>query len=478
MTMTTTVLAHARSLAGTAGARSTDAEVLAILRKPDPAVTAEDLELLARLERDGAAPELLRLPPGMRTLAEVVETRAGLMSQVNLATLGHLRRQVQAAELRADPSTTATSLESEVRAIVAKSDRDISLEDVRRLALIDAVDGALRPDLPRAVDGGSALQAVADAGYRPVQYPHAAEAIDAVRRHLERADLAADPTITKEALTAQVRAIVAKPDVDLTPADLRRLHVLAGTAPEIRPALPEPEGDRAAWLGAVRESVGLRDVRGMRPPMTRLDVEIRGIIGKADHDVTEEDMWRLAEIERMPADRRPWLPGDGNAFRAGRQPGVYRAVAESFNDLRHHYAKLDRRADPTAARFDVGEFAADSVDDGSALATGVTRLRASVAVGQNPQRLDLERARQVAGLMSMRSAAERAVRDQLLALLDANLAQVTTIPGPRSSGFIDFAELGRSLANAELLIALRKVDDAGGTAAAADAAHGVESLTF
>jgi hypothetical protein len=470
--------------AGGASARSVDSLLREILHRPDAAISVDDLELLARLERDPSATLLRDLPAGLPTLQQVVDSRAGLMSVSNRATIGHLRRRVEVQELERTPGITRELLDREVRELAALPDAELGHAQLRRLAVLDQLDAGLRPELLPAT-GQTSLQAIADAGYLPNQYEHVREAIDRVRRHIERIDLEADPSVDTASLTAEVRSIVGTRDVELTPTDLRRLHVLAGTSPRIRPALPEPVGDRASWLDAIRRSVGLRAVRDATAGTSALDRELRAIVTRPVADITEADTIRLAEIERMPADRRPWLPdprGDGRTFQAlaGHRPYDYTDSADAFDELRRHYADLDRRADPMADPFDVGEFTPERLDDGSLLDTGIARMRSASEAGRSPDRDDLMRARQVAGLMSPGSEVERQLQERLLALLDANIARVTGQVRDGYPRYADLAEIGGAVAEAETLLAIRGIatDANPRGAAVADAGAAAELLTF
>jgi hypothetical protein len=111
---------------------------------------------------------------------------------------------------------------------------------VDRLSLIAGLPDDLRPAL---VDTpvpwpDHRLEDLSAWGWTPARNGDARSKFDALRMATEHEKLLADPAVTRQSVTAELVALLSKPDDELTDADLYRTSLLARLPEHLRPPMP------------------------------------------------------------------------------------------------------------------------------------------------------------------------------------------------------------------------------------------------
>jgi hypothetical protein len=161
----------------------------------------------------------------------------------------HARALRVQAELEAagDPSSTKAALTQELGELVSRPLGDLSREDALRIASISMLPAHLRPELPPTINPHTPLARLALEETWPPTYSagHVRAELDNVRLHQLARELDADPAVTREALDAELRTIIALPDEAISAEQATRVSLMARLGDAKRPALldaPRPRG--------------------------------------------------------------------------------------------------------------------------------------------------------------------------------------------------------------------------------------------
>lgn len=397
------------------------------------------------------------------------------------------------------PEATRSALDAELGALASRPFASIGRDDVRRLAAIEALPEPLRPAFPPRVRDNYGPTELVVRRMLPGSDNIARGEFEALRLHRVRAEMAADPSITRESLDAEVRAIIAVPDAEFTTELSTRLSAIAGLGDELRPALvdtpvpwpqhrlqdmsawgwlPQRDGDSRAKLAALRMAVEqealIADPAITRESVTRELVELLAI---PNEQLTDAQLHRTSLLARLPAALRPPMPERIDWHYAFEDLGLLRyhprgnrAAAKSFDLMRIHLAAV---VDPEltitqlAARVQRGEridfrvLAALEGQEELLAAHGLTRdvlnreaVKSLATAGEgSPDALrhHLERVRSSIAAIPAGDEKLATIRTQALELADRNLDRMS---GKRSDTYArhpDYAEVGRIVSIAELL---------------------------
>ncbi len=468
-------------------------EIAAIVAKADDDITETDMHRLALIESVGGDKQV-DTPRAMtkRGLAGLSTSRSIPASSSDArAEVDSLRRWIGRREIHADPAITPSTLVDEVATIVAKADDDITNADMHRLATIvslggDKAIGAPRPATKEGIIGLSTRRMV------PATSSKARSEVTTLRQWVAHRLMLADPDVTRESLRAQVARIVAKPNEQLTQADVDQLAVIATLPGEKRPAFPKGVTKygidgiaRNQWLPsntswARHEVTAIRRMveheRLVADPTVTPEVlinQVATIAARHPDDITSADVERVATIATLPGAKRPKLPPSVTKYGlAGVASNEWLPSSSSW--ARKEYEALRAW---TVLHTEAGRTATiEAVRDGGYVSNDVVRqlaadpsiLRAAglgpvdllppilddlekvTAGGSNPSKIDLELLQAIATSITPTTPTERGTHAVLVRAVEHSLGRLER-QGAGYSDYIDFAELGRGITAGRLL---------------------------
>ncbi|MCW2922282.1 MAG: hypothetical protein JWL76_2156 [Thermoleophilia bacterium] len=400
-----------------------------------------------------------------------------------------------------DPATLRASLDAEVAAITGRPFEAVTADDVRRLAVIDGLPEPMRPPMPRRLRDNYGPEELVLRRMLPGSDNIARGEFEMHRLARVRTAMSADPTVTREALDAEVRAMIALPDWDITPEMVTRLSTIAGLGDDLRPKLvdiPVPWAehriaDLSAWgwrpgrdgnskskfdamRMAVEQEALLADPAVTRESVTRELVELLAI---PDARLTKEQLYRTSILARLPEHLRPPLPPrlDHYAFEdlglLNYHPGNNRAAAKVFDLTRIHMAAVvdpELTVSQLAERVRSGEpidFRVLAALDGQesllarhgltpdALNREAVKSLATAGDGsKDALKHHLERVRGTILAIPANDPKLATIRAQALELADRNLDRMNGKRADTYSRHPDYAEVGRIVSIAELIAAV------------------------
>lgn len=428
------------------------------------------------------------------------------------------RLRVAADHLGEDPESVRGVLAAQAREITSKPLDQVTREDVRRLAVIDGMPQPLRPDLaPRLRDSYGPEELVLRR-MLPGSDNLARGEFEMHRLARAREAITADPTVTREALDAQARAIITTPNQDVTKEQVARLSELAGLGDELRPSIldtrvpwsqhrladlsawgwtPARDGEAKAKFAALRMAIE-HEAMLADPAVTKESVtaELVDLMAVPSHELTDEQLYRTSLLARLPEHLRPPMPSpiDGH-YRfedlglLRYHPGRHLLAGKVFDNARVHMAAVvdpERTIEQLAARvkddrpIDFRVLDALAGRDELLRAHGLTaevldglavKALADAGLGTTGElRVLLERMRDRFAAMPADDPKLGGIRSATLELLDRNIDRML---GRRSDTFSrhpDYAEVGRIVASAQL------VDTLSGTRAAAGPATNASTI--
>ena len=224
------------------------AEADAILDLPDGRVNDPKLWRLAVM---GGLPAELRprFPAPVKEafpLEQVAIRGQGYLGKIATVEVNNLRLDRMRRAVEADPTVTREALEAELASMLDRYPR-ITLNDrwaVERISVMAGLPDELRPrafearqpwaDHPIASLGASAGD--------PSLLGVASMKLDALRMAYEHAAMVADPAVTRETVVREVSELLQRPLAELDEPAMRRLSVLMRAPEHLRPPMP-PIGD-------------------------------------------------------------------------------------------------------------------------------------------------------------------------------------------------------------------------------------------
>ncbi|MCW2922280.1 MAG: hypothetical protein JWL76_2154, partial [Thermoleophilia bacterium] len=338
----------------------------------------EETRRLVALRTDASSADLLRLarlaqlpdelrPPLSRAITTAFTERTGAGHGIGDPEVARFLRAMRGELLSVDierGNADVDTVRTQIRTLLAKPDAEITAADLDELAMLRAIPGPASPGMPAPVE--YRLDQLVEYGYTG-SAEAARRELDHLRTWLQRLDITSDSAVTRDTLRQDVRAIVAKPNAEVTPEHIRQLSVLGGVTGEKSLGIPRLRGnslqDLASWryggtnahaeLDHLREWIQHLDIDA-DPSITRdtLREEVRAIVGKADGDVTADDVKRLAMLNditgpkalEMPTVRSYSLRDAAGYGYAGSN------LANQLDDLRAWVQRLDIDADPAITR--------------------------------------------------------------------------------------------------------------------------------
>lgn len=472
---------------------------------------------------------------GVEQLRERIDSTIvpDLVHQRRYSMVSHvpLSLQTRAASLRlhanlidADPAAARAALGREVDELVQRPYSTITHDDVQHLAAITQLPDELRPALPSPLRIRYGMADMVPRRMLPGSDNIARGEFDRLRLDALRRRLVDSGSVTRESLDAEVRAIIATSNADVTPAQVERLSLITGLPDELRPALvdtpvpwpahrledlsawgwtPARDGDARAKFDALRMATEHEQMIA-DPAVTRQSVtdELVALLAKPDSELSDADLYRTSLLARLPEQLRPSMPAAIDKHYRFEDLGLLRyhpydnrAAATAFDQARVHMAAV---VDPEGtlhamrARLAAGQ----SIDIRVVTALqlepellgkhGITKqvleqqaIRALSNAGtdglaqqqQLSYHLRIERDRIAA--MNLAPKLE-SIRSTALELAERNLARMSGARTDTYGRHPDYAEIGRFVSASELLGKLvpRAADDAASAAAAtvADAA--------
>jgi hypothetical protein len=412
-----------------------------------------------------------------------------------------LRLQAQLASTPAD--VARARLQADVDSILDLPPDAINDQHVWRLGVISGLPEQLRPRLPAPVKPTFPVEYL---GIRGLDYMGrmARNELHNLRLDRMRRVVEADPTVTREGLEAELRSIVAADPSIETPRELDRIAVMAGLPERLRPrafAAPEVWTDYPmSSLGVYGGDRGMGSVVRMKvdalrmahehelmvadPAVTRDTVskEVVGLLTRPVDSLGEDEMRRLSVLMRAPEQLRPALPPrvdphyvfedlgllrripardlkSRDIYLAGRLQLLTKEAPDvlvgELRTLRDRHFPMDPRlvaallADHPELIERAGVRASDLHTTAINLLAGGERTPRDIGDQLAIIRIGVERA-------TPADDVQRAMRDELLALVDRNIARVRGEVRDTFSNHPDYAELGRIVENARLLRTLEQ----------------------
>jgi hypothetical protein len=375
-----------------------------------------------------------------------------------------------------------------------------------------------RPDLPAPLNSGWERWRLATDEPRDFRLgTHIASEMEHVRLAQDVRTMAADPAVTRETLDAELRAIVAKPDADVTLADVERISLMARLPNAKRPPIIDraytygwlPVSKMSSWgytpttEGAVRGTwdslrrLALEEQLLADPSFTRqmAEDELLGLLAKPATQLTTDELVRVNAIAGLPEHLRPSLPPSpdtdiviGAGTNVVRPDGV--RASRAFETLRNHVAERNPEAmarrlvelDHTGEAIDLGLVAVLAKTPGLLDQVGIDaellhrQSIGALAAAGGDRGADLAANLRIArNVIDQHPAADGSVaqlKDEAIELADRNLARMS---GERTDTYgrhPDYAEVGRVASIATLLHEMRKLAAAKAAAAAEARATG------
>jgi hypothetical protein len=412
---------------------------------------------------------------------------------------------VQAVTVRADEAARPASqggaaserarLTDEIATIVGKPDHEITELDMRRLGAISQLPAAARPDLPpKASPFG--LAKVADQGWLPADDRSAWGEINSLRRWIRSQQVAEDPAVTTRMLADEVAQIVSRADDQITRPDVERLALIASVPPPKNPGLPAPRAlslqqlADGGWpttdlpisvrreLNNVRNWIHARQLNEDPAVTARvLADEVATIVAKANDQITQQDLNRLALLKSLEGPKSPGLPShhrsslqdiaDAGSLPTTSAEGrveidhLRRWTTESNPTVREQMLERLRAGDALPAPVlealaeHPGLLAAAGIDKARMLKSVLGTVRQRATVGTNDALAELELARSLARDIRPDDAAQQLARQNLLELLERNIERLDWRRPGGYRNYVDFSELGAATNAGDLLVALR-----------------------
>jgi hypothetical protein len=499
--------------------------------------SAEAMRGVAALEPLGAPLEDVRT--GVRGLLDEIDVARHDMPKMREYTAqtdvpGMLRIHADRLRLRTEldalePAVARQRMRDELDAIARVPDEQLTPEQVWRVGVITGLPEHQRPVMPHPAssfrfDESAVRNWGPQSGSSSRMYWHH------LRLDLQRRELIAAGAVTRESLDAELRAIIAHADEEITPELNDRLSLIAGMPDGFRPALADvpmpwplrglPELSAWNWLPAknqdaqakytaLRMAVDHEQFLAANPTYSRADstAELMDILALPDERITPEQFRRTSWLLRLPEAVRPdiaALPkvqhGLGNLGIFGYHPAKNMTSAKSFELLRVHLAaKVDpeRAAAQLKARLDAGEridmrivAALEGRGDlleRAGITSDVLRRQAIAALhdaglggssGTESLRANLEHVRLALGKGSLDDPATGQLRRQAIEIADRNIARMTGARRDTFGRHPDYAEIGRLVSITDLLEALAPSARPAAANAVQDAAGAAEQLAW
>ena len=379
-----------------------------------------DVHTLAVAPAPGAAPYAVTESPGLTRVA-------------NNAPYAGLRRGAS------DPAIDRAAVDAELRAIVATPDAAITAAQLRRVSLIAGLPDELRPALADTPVPWADRRPLRDfAAWEPEPGVPTQGLGDDARAKLEGLRMGvdlerelADPTLDRARVSRELVELLSLPNDELTPANVRRVSLLARMPEHLRPSLPD--------FGATQFRPQDLGVLGYHPANDKSARAVFDTLRVHVATAVDPDAAARRLTERIAA-------GEGVDFR------IVTVLAEQPGVLERHGitpAVLSRAA--------------------------VSGLRAAGSSSRSSIEPQLAMIR--AGLERMATTTPGAdvVQAQAIQLVDRNLDRLAGRLTDGMAGHPDYAELGRVISLADLLQALQPAPKS--TAGAATASVG-ERLTW
>jgi hypothetical protein len=422
-----------------------------------------------------------------------------------------LRLHAELAAEGADPAVVRSRLRDEVEQLALRPYEELSHADLARVGHISMLPRELRPELPGTLNSGwersrFAIDTLHDLNIAD----HARREFDHIRLDVAARELAADSTVTREALEAEVRAIVSKPDADITLADSERLSLIARLPAGRRPELidrakewsvvpitnfsswgyvPAKEGGMRMVLDSMRRAV-LEDELLADPTLTkeRVAADFLSLMVRPAALLSPSELVRVSALAGLPEHLRPSLPAEmaqsamlgeaGTVLRPNGTPQL-----RTFADVRHHLAEQDPvamarelvRQDRTGSAIDLelvsvlakrpGVLDMVGIDGEFLHRQSITALANAGGDRTADLASNLRIARDVVERHPATDANVATVRAEALELAERNLARMDGTRRDTYARHPDYAEVGRFASIATLLHQMRELTAATATAA-------------
>jgi hypothetical protein len=511
------------------------AELDALLAKPNTDLTIADIRRIVTMSM---------LPDELRPASEMVVTRNNLLStghvgraitdplaaapfsQNTRVELDDLRLARAATSVIDDATSSPESVSTELQALLAKPEAELTVGDVRRILTLASLPEPLRPLHMEAMPFPQ-LRAAGRIGSDVVD-PTAAAALTRSRNELLRLRIGADRQrvlldgTSPADLERELRTMLAGSD-DLTPEQLHRLAVLDGLPAEARPNLPSISYDPTSLAERIAKGTSAanlrRDVNSIRlsleaaeeatrNPRTReqLTDELAHILVRPNSQIDADALRRMAVIARLPAEVRPelapltshgydlprvWLDNVAtNAYGTTALDAARRVV------IRNSALGLDELV--AAARNEAGTIELDKLAPAlreTVVGAGTEQLErlgindrmllagalGSARDGRVKSEVEAatREAHAIAAKLEPRNDVERVILDKLRAQLEHSLGRIEHRVRGGYSNYVDYQNHGGAIANADLLLRMDEAARAQSSSAARisdDVA--VEALTW
>ena len=477
------------------------AELDTILAKPDPEVTTADVARIATFDLLGDAKHLALPAIGDR---HTMATHGWLPANHAYARdvrseLTNLRLWREARRLDADPSVTRESTLAELGSILAKPDADITADDMLRIALLEHTGVAPSLNLPTNV-GDYTRQSMALWGWTPATHArYVTPELASLRLWHEARLLDADPTATRETLSAELATILAKPNSEITADDMRRLALLDQLDDAKRIDLPPQVGDDrrtlalAGWTPRAHARYVTPELANLRhwhearaldedPAVTRdtLMREISDILAKPDELITTDDMRRIVTFELLDGDKRLGLPGTAadrrNLVTTGWLPGatpmqvrsdlkqlrlwLYTSSPAGLAQFRTRLVAgepVDQEVLDAVAGIPLDRLAAAGIEMDHLFAESLSKLTGTGGLATALIGARVQTARTLLGRLDTSSDPMQALlASDIDALLESNIGRAGGTVRDGYSTHPEYAQLGSIIAKGRLLLGVRE----------------------
>jgi hypothetical protein len=407
-----------------------------------------------------------------------------------------MRAWLERGDIARDPAVTADTLREEVRAILAKPDAEVTPDDLRRLSLIEGVAGDKAQHFPSP--RSYSFTTIHENGYSSIQ-SYVTNELKQLRTWLDRGDIARDPSITREQLVDEVRSILAKPDAEIGPEDMRRLATFEGIEGDKSLRFPNPRSYTFTTISdngySATQSYVAPELRQLRTWLDRADIEadptatvetlrdeVASIALKSADELTGEDIRRLEVLAGLEGSRSLALPAPASYSYEQLQASFTPPSAHQYLEPIRTWAVLNSDAGfrELAAQLRAGkavdlatlaavsgrsaELAELGVSRTSMFDSAVAAMRAKA--GANAQTPELEFTRQL--VLGTEVPPELAtLKQQTLDMAQANLDRMAGRLHDGYSNYSDLGEMGRIIENVELIGRVTAARDAARSTSAA-----------